>query len=164
MDVKKLLGVIIGLLTIVVTLAISPSIGTANATVAAGNLTNLIGMSVIVTFGAPLAIFGLLALGGVFTVGAWKGTTSMKEMLTVIITAVIVIVGLTFMDSIVDYTNTLIAAGSGGFETTLYGIIPLFVYLVVIGLAGWQTVSRARSYRKGKKSKAAVKPQVDTVI
>ena len=89
MDIKKLLGVIIGLLTIVVTLAISPSIGTANAVVAAANLTNLIGMSVVVTFGAPLCIFGLLALGGVFTVGAWKGTTSMREMLTVIITAVI---------------------------------------------------------------------------
>ena len=152
MDVKKLLGVIIGLLTIVVTLAISPSIGTANTAVAAGNLTNLIGMSVIVTFGAPLCIFGLLALGGVFTVGAWKSSASMREMLTVIVTAVIVIVGLTFMSSIVTYTNTLIAAGSGGFETTLYGIIPLFVYLVIIGLAGWQTVSRVRSSRKGKKS------------
>jgi len=155
-DIKRLLGVIIGLLTIVVTLAISPSIGTANATVAAGNLTNLIGMSVVVTFGAPLCIFGLLALGGVFTVGAWKGTTSMKEMLTVIITAVIVIVGLTFMSSIVTYTNTLIAAGSGGFETTLYGIIPLFVYLVIIGLSGWQVGARVRSYRRGRRSKVSL--------
>jgi len=155
-DIKKLLGVIIGLLTIVVTLAISPSIGTANAVVAAANLTNLIGMSVVVTFGAPLCIFGLLALGGVFTVGAWKGTTSMREMLTVIITAVIVIVGLTFMSSIVTYTNTLIAAGSGGFETTLYGIIPLFVYLVIIGLSGWQVGAKVRSYRKGRRSRTAL--------
>ena len=156
MQISKLLGVILGLLTVVVTLAIAPSIATQNALVAAsGNLTaDMIGMSVVVTFGAPLAILGLLAMGGLFVIGSIKGGTNMKDMLGVIITAIIVIVGLTFMVDILDYTVALIAAGSGSFETTLYGILPLFVYLAVIGLSGFQTY---RGYKKsrGKSSKSS---------
>lgn len=154
MQINKLLGVIVGLLTVVVTLAISPSIATANTAVAdSGNLTSdMIGMAVVVTFGAPLAILGLLAMGGLFVVGAWKGGTSMKEMLSVIFTAVIVIVGLSFMTSILDYSVALIAAGTSAFETILYGIIPLFVYLAVIGLSGWQTYQGYRRVRGSKKS------------
>jgi len=156
-QISRLVGVIIGLLTIVVTLAIAPSIATANTAVAdSGNLTaDMIGMSVVVTFGAPLAILGLLAMGGLFVIGSWRGNTSIKDMLGVIFTAVIVIVGLTFMLNILDYSVALIAAGSGGFETVLYGLIPLLVYLAVIGLAGWQTVKGA-TQMKGKSKKSAM--------
>ena len=157
MQLGKLLGVILGLLTIVVTLAIAPNIATANTAVAnSGNLTaNMIGMSVVVTFGAPLAILGLLAMGGLFIVGAWKGNRSMKDMLEVIFTAIIVIVGLTFMLSILDYTVALIAAGSGGFETVMYGLIPLLVYLTVIGLTGWQTYKGAKAAKVRKSSSSS---------
>lgn len=157
MQLSKLLGIIVGLLTIVVTLAIAPSIATANTAVStSGNLTaDMIGMSVVVTFGAPLAIMGLLAMGGLFVFGAWKGNTSMRDMLEVIFTAIIVIVGLTFMLSILDYSVALIAAGGGGFETTLYGIIPLMVYLAIIGLSGWQTYKGVRRVRGGAKKTTA---------
>jgi hypothetical protein len=152
----KIVGVLLGLLTIVVTLAIAPSIATANAAVAiSGNLTaDMIGMAVVVTFGAPLAILGLLAMGGLFIGGSWKGTVGMKDMLQVIFTAIIVIVGLTFMLSILDYTVALIAAGSGGFETTLYGIIPLLVYLAIIGITGFGVAKGVKSV-KGKKKEAS---------
>ncbi len=155
MEIGKLLGVILGLLTIVITLAIAPDIATANTAVAdSGNLTaDMIGMAIVVQFGAPLAILGLLASGGLFAVGSWKSGSSMKEMLGVVITAVIVIVGLTFMLDILDYSVALIAAGSGGFETILYGVIPLFVYLAVIGLAGLQAFKGVQKVR-GRKSKA----------
>ncbi len=155
-SMNKLLGVIVGLLTIVVTLAIAPSISTANAVVQAANQTNLIGLSVVDDFGAPLAVLGLLAMAGVFTVGAWKSTTSMKDMMTVIFVAVIVIVGLTFMSSIITYTNALIGDSAADFEDTIWGILPLFVYLSVIGLAGWQTYKGAKRLKGGKKSTAAV--------
>jgi len=155
-SMNKLLGVIVGMLTIVVTLAIAPSIATANAAVQAANQTNLIGLSVVDDFGAPLAVLGLLAMAGVFTVGAWKSTTSMKDMMTTIFTAVIVIVGLTFMSSIITYTNALIGATATDFEDTIWGIIPLFVYLTVIGLAGWQTYKGSKKLKGSKKSAGAV--------
>jgi hypothetical protein len=152
----KLLGVIVGLLTIVITLAIAPSIATANTAVStSGNLTaDMIGMSVVVTFGAPLAILGLLAMGGLFIVGAWKSNTTMNDMLQVVFTAIIVIVGLTFMLNILDYSVALIAAGSGGFETVLYGILPLIVYLSIIGLSGWQTYKGVKRVRGRSRTSA----------
>ncbi len=162
MQLNKLMGVIFGMLTIVVTLAIAPQIATANTAVAnSGNLTsNMIGMAVVVTFGAPLAILGLLSMAGLFVLGAWQTTTSMREMLNVILTAVIVIVGLTFMLNIVDYAADLIASATGGFDTVLYGLIPLLVYLAVIGLSGWQTFKGVKKLRGGgkekKKKKAAL--------
>ena len=154
MQLNKLLGVILGLLTIVVTLAIAPSIATANTAVAtSSNLTaDMIGMAVVVTFGAPLAILGLLAMGGLFIVGSWKGATTMKDMLEVIFTAIVIIVGLTFMLQILNYSVALIAAGSGGFETVMYGLIPLLVYLAIIGLSGWGTYKGVKRVRKGRRS------------
>jgi len=157
----KLMGVIIGLLTIVITLAIAPSIATANAAVSANLSTllyshgsSMIGMAVVVTFGAPLAILGLLAMGGLFTVGSWKGSASMRDMLGVIFIAVTVIVGLSFMLNILDYSDALIEAGSGGFETVLYGLIPLMCYLAVIGLAGFG-VAKGVGKVRGKKTSSA---------
>ena len=154
-NMQALFSKIMGFLVIIITLALAPSINTANTTVATGNLTNLIGMSVVTDFGAPLIVLGLLVVGGVFI---WKGTqgAGMGQLMGTIGLVIVAIVGLTFMADIVDYTNTLIAASSG-FAVTLYGIIPLIVYLGIIASVGW---TGYRAYKgggkKGKKGAALV--------
>jgi hypothetical protein len=151
MQLQGLFSKIMGFLVIIITLALAPSINTANATVAAGNLTNLIGMSVVADFGAPLIVLGLLVVGGIFV---WKGTqgATMGELMKTIGLVVVAIVGLTFMADIVDYTNTLIDA-STGFAVTLYGIIPLLVYLGIIAAVGWSGYGAYKgSRKKGKKA------------
>jgi len=150
-NMQALFSKIMGFLVIIITLALAPSINTANTTVATGNLTNLIGMSVVTDFGAPLIVLGLLVVGGVFI---WKGTqgAGMGQLMGTIGLVIVAIVGLTFMADIVDYTNTLIAASSG-FAVTLYGIIPLIVYLGIIASVGW---TGYRAYKGGgKKSRKA---------
>ncbi len=153
MNMGSLVGKVFGFLTIIVTLALAPSINTANATVAAANLTNCIGMSVVTEFGAPLIVIGLLLVGGLFALGKIQAST-IRELMGVIFAVIVAIVGLTFMEDIVTYTNTLIAA-STGFAVTLYGIIPLAVYLLIIGDATYATVRRWRGGKKGKKAAAA---------
>lgn len=145
-NMQALFSKIMGFLVIIITLALAPSINTANTTVATGNLTNLIGMSVVTDFGAPLIVLGLLVVGGVFV---WKGTqgAGMGQLMGTIGLVIVAIVGLTFMADIVDYTNTLIAASSG-FAVTLYGIIPLIVYLGIIASVGWVGY---RAYKGGGK-------------
>ncbi len=152
MDTSKLINKIFGFLVIIITLALAPSINTANTTVASGNLTNLTGMSVVTEFGAPLIVIGLLAVGGIF---AWKGTqgSSMKEIMGTISLVIVAIVGLTFMSNIVTYTNTLIDA-STGFATTLYGIIPLVVYLGIVASVGYAGYRGWKGSKKSKKSAA----------
>ncbi len=113
------------------------------------DLTDLIGIEVVGGFGAPLAILGLLAMSGLFAIGSWKGSANMRDMLGVILTAIIVIVGLTFMVNIIDYSNDLVDAGTSSIETVLYGLIPLIVYLAVIGLAGFGVYRGAKGMRKG---------------
>ena len=149
---QGLFSKIMGFLVIIITLALAPSINTANATVAAANLTNLIGMDVVTDFGAPLIVLGLLVVGGIF---AWKGTqgSSMGELFKTISLVIIAIVALTFMEDIVGYTNTLIAASSG-FAVTLYGIIPLLVYLGVIASVGYTGYQGYRGSKKAKKANA----------
>jgi hypothetical protein len=149
---QALFSKIMGFLVIIITLALAPSINTANAVVAGDNLTNLIGMSVVVQFGAPLIVLGLLVVGGVFV---WKGTSGrgMSDLMGTIGLVIVAIVGLTFMDNIVDYTNTLIAA-STGFAVTLYGIIPLIVYLGIIAAVGWTGYGAYKGGRKSSKKAA----------
>lgn len=76
----------------------------------------------------------------------------MKEMLGVIFIAVTVIVGMTFMLNILTYSDALITAGSGGFETVLYGLIPLLVYLSIIGLSGLGVAKGIGKVRGKKRS------------
>jgi hypothetical protein len=154
MNMQGLFSKIMGFLVIIITLALAPSINTANATVAAANLTNLIGMDVVTDFGAPLIVLGLLVVGGIFV---WKGTggASMAELFKTISLVIVAIVALTFMEDIVTYTNTLIAASSG-FAVTLYGIIPLLVYLGIIAAVGFTGKSAYSGGKKGKKAAAQV--------
>ncbi len=145
---------IMGFLVIIITLALAPTINTANALIVSANLTNLIGMSVVAGFAAPLIVLGLLTSGGIFAVGGLKGNiqgASIQTMLGVVGSVIVVIVALTFMVDIIGYTNTLIAASSG-FAETLYGVIPLVIYLGVIAGAGWYQVSAYRKLRKGRRA------------
>lgn len=155
MNMQNLMSKIMGFVTIIVTLGLAPSINTANTTVAGANLTNCIGMSVMTDFGAPLCVLGLLAVGGIFV---WKGTNNQgfQQLLDVISLTILVIIGLTFMSTIVDYTNTLIGA-STGFALIIYGLIPLVVYLAIIASV-FYSGARAfgwKGFKKGRGRMAA---------
>ena len=150
--VGNLFGKIMGFLVIIITLALAPSINTAAVAVAAANLTNLIGMAVISNFASPLIILGLLVAGGAFAVAGIQGTytATTKDLMGVVGATIVAIVALTFMTSIVSYTNTLWTASAGStIGQTIFSIIPLVVYLGIIGGTGW---SLASSYKKGTSS------------
>ena len=157
-NLNMMLGVIVGLLTIVVTLSMAPNIGTANTAVAAwgDNSSYMIGLGVVTDFGAPICILGLLAMGGLFTYGAWKGSTNlnMSDILSVVGITVIVIVGLTFMATVCQKVKDLVGATTTDFEDVIYGIIPLFVYMVIISLPFVKSYTSWRGGRKGKRAKA----------
>lgn len=160
MNLGSLFGKIMGFLVIIITLALAPTIATANTAITSANLTNLIGMSVVASFGAPLIILGLLAVGGLFSLAGVKGqlaNVGMKDLFPVIGAVIVVIVCLTLFTSIITYTNTLIDSALGTFAATIYGIIPLLIYLGIVAGAGWVTVHTYRKSRKGgKKSRATV--------
>ena len=145
-----------GFLVIIITLALGPTINTANAAIAAhDNVSIMIGMSAMTSFGAPLIILGLLTAGGLFALAGVRGQmagASIADLLGVVGSVVVVIVGLTFLDSIMDYTWILVAASSG-FAVTIYEMIPLLVYIAIIAAAGWTTYKGISSVRRGKKSK-----------
>lgn len=159
MNLKDLFPKVMGFIVIIVTLALAPTINTANATIVAANLTNLTGMSAVSAFGAPLIILGLLFSGGLFAVAGAKGQlagASMKDMLSVIGSVVIIIVALSLFGgttSVISYTNTLIAASSG-FAVTVYGIIPLLIYIGIIAAAGYTQARVYRKYRRNRRSRA----------
>jgi hypothetical protein len=151
--VQSIVPKIFGFLVIIITLALAPSINTANAAITAANITNCIGVSAVDDFAAPIIVLGLLAVGGLFV---WKGTQnqSMSDILKVVGLCIVAIVGLTFMPQIITYTNTLIDA-STGFARTIYGVIPLLVYLTVIASVGYAGYQGYRSGgRKGRRAKA----------
>jgi len=153
MQMKSLFAKILGFLVIIITLALAPSIVTANtAIVESGNLTaSMIGMSVIGGFGAPLIILGLLVSGGVFAIAGIRGQlagANMKDLFAVIGSVVVVIVLLSMFPNILDYVKALIDASSG-FAVTIYGILPLLIYLGIIAGAGWIQVRAYRRMRKG---------------
>jgi len=156
MNLSGLLPKIMGFLVIIITLALAPTINTANAVIVGDNLTNLIGMSVVADFGAPLIVFGLLAIGGAFAMAGVRGklsNTSTSDLLGVVGSVIVVIIALTFMDDIITYVNALIDA-SDGFAITLYGIIPLVIYLGIVAGAGWKAVSTLRKGRKSARKSA----------
>jgi hypothetical protein len=155
---QGLFAKIMGFVVIIITLALAPSINTANATIEAQNLTNLIGMTVVSDFGAPLIILGLLVSGGAFALAGMQGKltgATMSDLFKVIGSVILVIVALTFMDTIIDYTNTLIGSPpETGFALVIYGIIPLIIYVGVIATAGWASVSTYRRLKGGSRRTA----------
>ena len=152
MQVKSLVGRIFGLVSIVVALGIGVSIETANDAVATANITNLIGMEIMASFGAPLIIFSLLTSGGLFASGQIKDADS-KDVIAIVGEVVLAVLGLTFMTNIITYANNLIGADTTDFSALLYGLIPLVVYLAIVAMAA----RPAYSFFKGKISNRRAK-------
>ena len=149
----NLLPKILGWLTIIITLALAPSINTANVAVIAAITTNassFIGMSVITTFGAPLMILALLFTGGMLAAGK-VGDGSVRDMMGVIGAVIVTIVALTMFVSVITYVRLLVN-NSTGFAVVIYGIIPIILYLGVIAGAGVITAVKSFSGKKSKKS------------
>ena len=155
---KELMPKILGFLVIIITLALAPTINTANAAVVAhANLSNMIGMSAISGFGAPLIILGLLVSGGIFAVGGTRGALAgakISDLMGVIGSVVVLIVVLTMFESVMDYVTTL-ATGVTGFAFTIYTLIPIILYIGIIAMAGWTQVKAYRSARGRRKSSSA---------
>ena len=148
---KVLFGRIMGFVMIIVTLALAPTIKTANDAIEAANLTNLTGMTAVSAFGAPLIIIGLLFGGGFFAVAGVKGKmkgASMADMFSVIGSVVLVIVSLSLFTSVITYLNALIAPAASGFGDVVYGIIALMIYIGVLAAAGYTQVRAYRGVRR----------------
>ena len=154
---RDLMPKILGFLVIIITLALAPSISTANTAIAASNLTSLIGMTALVGFGAPLIILGLLISGGIFAVAGTRGAlggAKIADLMSVIGTVVVLIVVLTMFVSVIEYVQALILVSSG-FAVTIYGLIPITIYIGVIALAGWTQVKTFRGARRGSRKASA---------
>jgi len=154
---RDIMPKILGFLVIIITLALAPTINTANAAITGANLTNLIGVAAVGAFGAPLIILGLLVSGGIFAVSGTKGAlsgASVGDLLSVVGSVVVLIVVLTMFVNVMDYTTTLIAA-STGFAVTIYSIIPIVIYIGIIAMAGWTQVRAYRRAKGGRRSKSA---------
>jgi len=146
---QELFGKVMGFIVIIVTLALAPSINTANTAMLALNTTNLTGLNTAGDFGAPLIILGLLTSGRLMAIAGVKGKMkggSMSDLFSVIGSVVVVIISLTLMQNVVTYTNTLIAA-STGFAITVYGILPLMIYIGIIAVSGFGAYKGAKALR-----------------
>lgn len=146
---------IMGWLIVVITLALAPTINTANQAIAtSGNLTSdMIGMSIVVTFGAPLMILSLLVSGGMFGMGK-VGDGTVQGMLGVIGAVILTLVALTMFATVLDYVYALVSAATG-FGLVIYGIIPIVLYVGIIAGAGSLTIYKAIKQKRrsgGKRS------------
>ena len=153
MKMQDIMPKILGFLVIIITLALAPTINTANAAIIAANLTNLIGMTAVAAFGAPLIILGLLIGGGIFAVAGTRGALAgakIQDLLGVIGTVVVLIVVLTMFVNVMTYAGALYDASSG-FAQVIYSIIPIVIYIGIIAMAGWTQV---RAYRRGRGKKS----------
>lgn len=161
MNIRKMLSMIFFFLAVVVVLALAPTINTANntaftalnATTGVGNATNMIGMSAVMPFGAPLIILSLLVSFG-FLSFMMKENATIGSIVTPIGIMIAMIIGLTLFSNVITYTSTLMA-GTTGIATVIYGIIPLAIYMGIIGSAGAYTTYKYIKGRKGKKSSSA---------
>ena len=155
MNALTIFSKIMGFLVIIITLALAPSINTANAVIVAhDNVSEMLGMAAVSAFGAPLIILGLLVAGGVFAIAGAKGQLSAKPMnlFAVIGSVIVLIVVITMFDNVMTYTAQLMAASSG-FAVTLYSVIPIVIYVGIIAMAGWASVSGYRKMRGKSRSK-----------
>jgi hypothetical protein len=166
MELNKLLPRIMGFLVIILTLALGPTIYTANTTImeydsAGTGLAPFIGMEVTAGFGAFIIIFGLLVSGGIFSIAGLKNkmvNAGIKDLLLVIGSVIIVIVMLSMFPTILEYTGEMITAATTAGDTigeVGFGLIPVVIYVGVLALA---TAGQIRTYRKSTNaSKASTK-------
>jgi len=158
MQIKKMLSIIFFFLTVIIVLALAPTIDTANDTVyaswgAASENASMIGMSAVVPFGAPLIILSIMVSFGLLAFGMKEGA-NVKDIMSAIGITIAMIIALNFFDSAIDYVNTLLT-GSSGISTVIYGIIPLAVYIGIVASAGTYGTVKYIKGRKGKSKKAA---------
>lgn len=158
MQLGNLFGKIMGFIVVIVTLALAPSINQANAAiVTSGNLTVMTGMAAVAAFGAPIIILGLLVSGGIFAMAGVKGQmkgASTRDLIGVIGSVIVVIVALNLFLQVVDYAFALQGAVTG-FAQTIYRLIPIAIYVGIIGGAGYYQFRTYRKIKKGKKSSRA---------
>lgn len=147
---------ILGWVVVIIALALAPTINTSNTAIdtawgAATNNATMIGMGTVVDFGAPIMIISILFSGALIVMGkVGDGTT--KSLLDVIGVVVILIIALSMFTNIISYVDTLISA-STGFAQTVYGVIPIILYVGIIAGAGGYSAYKA--YRSKKKAKKA---------
>ncbi len=170
MQMQGLIGKIMGFLVIIITLALSPAIYTANAAILAWTtaivgppagvaLSAFIGLEAIAGFGGFIIILGLLVGGGLFTLAGVKGQLAgagWKDILMVIGSVIVVIVTLTMFTTILDFVDQLLVAATAAGDTigeTLFGILPIIIYIGIIAAAGWTQVATYRRLKGGKSSK-----------
>lgn len=160
---SNLMPKIMGFIVIIITLALAPTIYTANGNIILwGDLTPFLGLEVIAGFGAFIIILGLLVSGGLFTIAGLKGkmgSVGMRDILAVVGSVIVIIVMLTMFVTILDYVGDLITAAVAAGDTlgeVGFGIIPIVLYIGVVAAAGWTQVSTYRRVtgkgRKGSKS------------
>lgn len=159
----QILSRVLGFLVIIITLSLGSTIYTANADIVSANLTNLIGMSAVAGFGAFIIIFGLLIAGGMLQLASRGGayqSLSPIDMMSVILSVVVIVLSLELFENVITYTNTLIAAALAASDTlgqVGFGIIPITIYVGVIAAAGWTQFRTIRKLRKSKKRAIAGK-------
>src|SRR4030042_3125010 len=131
---NNLMPKIMGFIVIIITLALAPTIYTANADIIAwGVLDPFLGLEVIAGFGAFIIILGLLVSGGLFTVAGLRGkmgNVGMRDILMVVGSVVVVIVMLTMFVTILDYVDDLITSAVAAGDTlgeVGFGILPIVI-------------------------------------
>jgi hypothetical protein len=150
---------IMGWLVVIIALALAPTINTTNGYIssnvtAAVHGASMIGMSTVVAFGAPIMIISILFSGALIVMGK-IGDGSTKSLMGVIGTVIVVIIALSMFVSIIGYVDTLITA-STGFAQTIYGVIPIILYVGIIAGAGGVSAYQALRKGKGKKKSTSV--------
>lgn len=165
---SSLLPRIGGFMEVIMTLALSPAIYTANAAILAWTdtvntppvlLADFIGLDVIAGFGAFIIIIGLLVSGGFFAISGLKNriqSFGMKDMLMLIGSVVIVIVMLTMFETVLQYFANLVSAAitaGDNLGEIGFAILPIVLYIGIVAATGWANVS---TYRRvtGKSKKA----------
>ena len=155
----RLVPSIMGWLTVVITLALAPTIETYNGHVTtnvtgATNTSYMLGMTAVDDFAGFLIIMGLLISGGFFAVTSMKTkSTTVGDMLGVIGAVIITVISLAmFSGSVIGYIDELITAGTG-FAKTAYGILAIILYVGIISAAS--AFIGHKAYRSGRRSRKA---------
>ena len=160
----NLLPRIMGFIVIIITLALSPTIYTANGDIAAwGVLDPFVGLEAIAGFGAFIIIFGLLVGGGLFAVAGVRGQlagANIRDVIMVVGSVILIIVMLAMFVSLLDYVDELIDAAIVDGDTigeVGFGLIPIIIYVGILASAGWAQVSTYRKLKKGGKGGTSAK-------
>ena len=157
---------IIGILSIIIVMNMIPNVVTANANTTGANLTNLIGLSTIASFGTLLIIFGFVFSGA--TMAVWGGGMSsargdklgVASIITSVVTVIGVIIGLNMFGQAIPSANTAIQACIDASDTLTQlgiGILYLLVYLAIVASPWTAGVITAVRHHKNKKGKGATK-------